>query len=52
MYFTVRQYWGRQGSKTFIESYRSQRKICQELVDSHVLPAVIRPLAQAITNKQ
>jgi hypothetical protein len=52
VYFTVRQYWGRQGSKTFIESYRSQRKLCQELVDAHILPAVIRPLAQAITNKQ
>jgi len=52
VYFTVRQYWGRHGGKTFIESYKNQRKTCQELVDSHILPAVIRPLAQAITNKQ
>jgi hypothetical protein len=52
VYFTVRQYWGRQNSKTFIESYHYQRKTCQELVDAHILPAVIRPLAQAITNKQ
>ena len=52
VYFTVRQYWGRHGGKTFIESYRHQRKICQELVDAHILPSVIRPLAQAITNKQ
>jgi hypothetical protein len=52
VYFTVRQYWGRQGGKTFIESYRSQRKLCQELVDAHILPSVIRPLAQAIANKQ
>jgi hypothetical protein len=52
VYFTVRQYWGRHGGKTFIESYHHQRKTCQELVDSHIIPAVIRPLAQAITNKQ
>jgi hypothetical protein len=52
VYFTVRQYWGRHGGKTFIESYYHQRKTCQELVDSHIIPAVIRPLAQAITNKQ
>jgi hypothetical protein len=52
VYFTVRQYWGRQQSKTFIESYRHQRKLCQELVDNHIIPAVIRPLAQAIAAKQ
>jgi hypothetical protein len=52
VYFTVRQYWGRQAAKTFGESYHHQRKICQELVDSHVIPAVIRPLAQAIAAKQ
>jgi hypothetical protein len=51
VYFTVRQYWGRQGGKTFQESYRHQRKLCQELVDSHVVPNVIRPLAQSIANK-
>ncbi len=52
VYFTVRQYWGRQASKTFIESYRSQRALCQELVDNHILAAVVRPLAQAIAAKQ
>ena len=52
VYFTVRQYWGRHGGKTYNESYRNQRKLCQELVDGHILPSVIRPLAQAITNKQ
>jgi hypothetical protein len=52
VYFTVRQYWGRQPAKTFGESYHHQRKICQELVDSHIIPAVIRPLAQAIAAKQ
>lgn len=52
VYFTVRQYWGRQGVKTFGESYRNQRRICQELVDAHIIPGVVRPLAQAIANKQ
>ncbi|MBY0528157.1 MAG: hypothetical protein K2R98_32475 [Gemmataceae bacterium] len=52
VYFTIRQYWGRQPYKTFGESYRNQRKICQELVDNHIIPAVIRPLAQAIAAKQ
>jgi hypothetical protein len=52
VYFTVRQYWGRQPFKTFAESYRNQRRICQELVESHIIPAVVRPLAQAIAAKQ
>jgi hypothetical protein len=52
VYFTVRQYWGRQPYKNFIESYRNQRKVCQEMVDNQIIPAVIRPLAQAIAAKQ
>ena len=52
VYFTVRQYWGRQAAKTLSESYGSQRKICQEMVDAQIIPAVVRPLAQAIAAKQ
>jgi hypothetical protein len=52
VYFTVRQYWGRQPYKTFGESYHNQRRTCQELVDNHMIPSVIRPLAQAIAAKQ
>jgi hypothetical protein len=52
VYFTVRQYWGRQPFKTWGESYTNQRKVCQELVDAHIIPAVVRPLAQAIAAKQ
>jgi hypothetical protein len=52
VYFTVRQYWGRQQAKTFGESYKAQRKIGQDLVDSHIVPGVIKPLAQAIAAKQ
>jgi hypothetical protein len=52
VYFTVRQYWGRQPFATFAESYHNQRRICQELVDAHIIPAVVRPLAQTIAAKQ
>lgn len=52
VYFTVRQYWGRQPFKNFVDSYRNQRKLCQELVDAHVVPHIIRPLAQTIAAKQ
>jgi hypothetical protein len=52
VYFTVRQYWGRQPHKNFVESYRNQRRLCQELVDNHIIQAVIRPLAQTIAAKQ
>src|SRR3984893_16328671 len=36
VYFTVRQYWGRQPIKEFKESYRNQRRKWQELVDSQI----------------
>lgn len=52
VYFTVRQYWVRQPFKNFTESYHNQRRTCQDLVDSHVIPAVVRPLAQTIAAKQ
>jgi hypothetical protein len=51
VYFTVRQYWGRQAFKSYGESYANQRRICQELVDAHVVPNVIKPLAQTIAAK-
>jgi len=52
VYFTVRQYWGRQPYKTFVESYQNQRRVCQELVDNQIIAAVVRPLAQTIAAKQ
>src|SRR5262245_10667272 len=51
VYFTVRQYWGKQTFKTYAESYVNQRRIAQELCDSHVIPHVIQPLSQAIAAK-
>jgi hypothetical protein len=52
VYFTVRQYWGRQPFKEFVESYKNQRRVLQDLVDTHIIPAVVRPLAQTIAAKQ
>jgi len=52
VYFTMRQYWARQTGKTFVEGYQNQRRVCQELVDNHIIPAVIKPLSQTIENKR
>lgn len=52
VFFTVRQYWAKQGGKTFVEGYQNQRRICAELVDNHIIPAVIKPLCQTIENKR
>ena len=52
VYFTVRQYWGGQHQRSFIDSYRKQREMLVELVDTHIIPSVVRPLAQAIATKQ
>jgi len=52
VYFTVRQFWGKQPFKTFVESYRNQRRIIDELVTEHVIPNVVNPLAKTIGAKQ
>ena len=51
VYFTVRQYWGFGPRMTFVESFEKQRKVGEELVEAHILPNVVRPLAQAISAK-
>jgi hypothetical protein len=51
VFFTVRQYWARQTGRSFIDGYKKQRKICLELVDNHLIPAVIKPLNQTIENR-
>lgn len=52
VYFTVRQFWGKQPFKTFVESYRNQRRLLDELVTEHVVPHVVQPLARTIGAKQ
>jgi hypothetical protein len=51
VYFTVRQFWGKQSFKTFVESYHNQRRVLDELVSTYVVPQVINPLAKAISTK-
>jgi hypothetical protein len=48
VYFTIRQYWGNGPEQSFLESFRHQRAIGEEIVSQHVIPRVIRPLAAAI----
>jgi hypothetical protein len=52
VYFTVRQFWGKQPYKTFVESYRNQRRVLDELVNDYVIPNVVQPLARTIGAKQ
>jgi hypothetical protein len=51
IYFTIRQYWGRQQFKSLTESYENQRRICQEMVDNYVVPNIVRPVGQTISAK-
>ena len=52
VYFTVRQFWGKQPFKSFIESYHNQRRVLDELANSYVIPNVITPLQRVIGAKQ
>lgn len=51
VYFTVRQYWGTGPQRTFLDSFRRQREIGEEVVMNRVIPRVVRPLAQAIASR-
>lgn len=51
VYFTVRQFWGRQPFKSFHESYLNQRRILDDLVTEQVMPKIITPLRQVIGAK-
>lgn len=51
VYFTVRQYWGTGPGRSFVESFRRQREIGEELVTQRVIPNIVKPLAQAIASR-
>jgi hypothetical protein len=51
VYFTVRQYWGSGPERSFLDSFRRQREIGEEVVQGHVIPRVVRPLARAIASR-
>lgn len=48
VYFTIRQYWGNGPDRNFVESYRHQREIGEEIVRDKIIPRIVQPLAQAI----
>jgi hypothetical protein len=52
VYFTVRQFWGKQPYKSFVDSYRNQRRVLDELVSQYVVPHVIQPLQKVIGARQ
>lgn len=51
VYFTVRQYWGTSTDRSFVDSFRRQREVGEEILVERVIPRVVRPLAQAIASK-
>jgi len=51
VYFTIRQYWGTGPDRTFLDSFRRQRELGEELLQERVIPRVVRPLAQAIASR-
>jgi len=51
VYFTVRQFWGRQPFNTYNESYLHQRRTLDELTLEYVVPKIITPLKTVIATK-
>ncbi len=51
VYFTVRQYWGTGSERSFVDSFRRQREIGEEVVITKIIPRIVRPLAQTIASK-
>jgi hypothetical protein len=51
VYFTVRQYWGTGPERTFIDAFRRQSAIGEEIVTERILPRIIQPLVQAIASR-
>jgi hypothetical protein len=51
LYFTVRQYWGPGPDASFIESFRRQRTLGEELLKTAVIPRIVQPLARAIASR-
>ena len=51
VYFTVRQYWGNGPDRTFLDSFRNQSAIGEEIVRNQIVPRIVRPLARAIASR-
>jgi hypothetical protein len=51
LYFTVRQYWGTGPERSFVDAFRRQREIGEEVVHRIVIPKLVQPLARAIASR-
>ncbi len=51
VYFTIRQYWGSGPERSFVESFRKQAAIGEDLVVHQIVPRIIRPIARAIASR-
>ena len=51
LYLTIRQYWGQGPDLSFVESFRRQREIGEELLERSVVPRVVQPLARVIASR-
>jgi hypothetical protein len=51
LYFTVRQYWGSASDATFVDAFRRQRTVGEELLQDSIVPKIVRPIARAIASR-
>ncbi len=51
VYFTVRQYWGNGPELSFVESFRRQREVGEEIIQRSIIPRIVKPLAQVIASR-
>lgn len=51
VYFTVRQYGSMPHDSSLPETLKQLRKVCENLLQEHVIDEVLKPLAQAISTK-
>ena len=51
VYFTIRQYWGNGPDRTFLESFRHQREVGEQILRNQIVPRIVQPLARAIASR-
>jgi len=51
VYVTARQYGSLTPAKTFVDTLKQLRQICEDMIETHVIEHVLRPLARTIALK-
>ena len=51
VYFTIRQYWNNGPDRTFLEAFRHQRDLGEQIMLNQVVPKVVQPIARAIASR-